>query len=832
MAESLIIGEQIELIGAGTGPVASVNPLCTGATFWLQPGYDLSAPQPVTDITASLLLDGDRPFGYAAGNRTITLPIEIAAPDFPTLAAAREVLLREINEQTWTLRWTRDTTNPLPLLFDCFRAHAAVWQWGGIDSLDRFPIGLMTISFEALPYGRSDVPVVVDFPAALAGKSAPPAAVVIDAYTSVSGTNWTTSTVGPTGNSAYWSPPGGNPTGAGISAALTVTGLSLNITGLPALTVHAGFGSSAYYPHWARLGGRVTFAFTLTDNASHVLKFSRTVKVTGSNLVQGPVFTKVRVPVPSSAVFSFANLTGYTVTVTNRGTNDLQYTVCYLAGLTAVPPPSAVATPAQGVVYDLAGIVGTARAPVSLQLQQAGTQAVTKTIRLSGAGSWLCPVGCTTVSVYAVGGGGAGSQCTSVFGGGGGSGGSAFNAAVAVTASNSYAYTVGPGGYFNGTTPVNGGDTTFTGDSITVTAHHGNTAPNNSATAGTAGAAGTGGFAGAAGGAGSSPGGGGGGSSGGSAAGGNVGATGAAGGAGGAAVAGGGKGGSGAKSGFSPGPGAQPGAGGGGGYSGTHFYGSGASGELILIYNQVTPQQSLIVHRPPVTAPPFLSPFVSPSTGDLPDGTTEYPLVSLVPNVSAQFGGTYTVVAAPWSWHSPAVAKTLTITVKQYEQPGGASYSSSVALTFTPSTSLVQLTSPNAGTGFVIVGEMTLPVQDLPQDNLNAFYTVTVTDSDTADRYMDILFLDTRGSTVIVQSPTSYQNMYLDEPSVDRDIGLIMGSLFDRPDAVSVIDRAIVAGGPVTIDPDGNASLLAYAMEGAPNCEMIYHPRWWLDRYQ
>src|SRR5260221_10833388 len=54
-------------------------------------------------------------FGYQASNRTITLPIEISVPGdtgtpagFSTLTAAREVLLKEINQQTWTLRWTRE----------------------------------------------------------------------------------------------------------------------------------------------------------------------------------------------------------------------------------------------------------------------------------------------------------------------------------------------------------------------------------------------------------------------------------------------------------------------------------------------------------------------------------------------------------------------------------------------------------------------------------------------------------------------------------------------------------------------------------------------------
>jgi len=48
--DSLIISDHIELLG---GSVPSANPACAGAIFKLQPGFDLGAPQPTTDIVAS-----------------------------------------------------------------------------------------------------------------------------------------------------------------------------------------------------------------------------------------------------------------------------------------------------------------------------------------------------------------------------------------------------------------------------------------------------------------------------------------------------------------------------------------------------------------------------------------------------------------------------------------------------------------------------------------------------------------------------------------------------------------------------------------------------------
>lgn len=856
MADSLVVGEGIELIGGPNG-VPSENPLCTGAIFRLLApgsalgggGYDLGAPQPTTDIIGSMLLDGERPFGYRASNRTITLPILIRAPDFQTLIGAREVLMQEIDQQTWSLRWTRDTAGvfagnatALPLLFDCFRAQPTVVSWGAF--YNRVPYGIVTLTFSAMPYGRSDTPTIVDFTSPIAGAATPATAVTIDDYASVSGTQWAAKPNSVDGSqSAYWDSsiaPASSSTGLGVKAVYTKSGLSKDLTGLNALTIWVGLGSTSFYSHFCKNGGRVTIAFVLTDNSADTIKFSKTVKLYGSNRNGAPKWTKIRIPIRlGNAAFNYANMTAYTITVTNRANPaGMAYTRLYLDTLKAVPATSLVPSPQRGACYDLAGFDGSARSPVSVVAQQPGSVSTVQKFNVPGTTTWLCPSGVTTVDVWCVGGGGASSETvfgTTSFGAAGGGGGSAHTASVAVTAGTTYQVTVGKGGTA-GTSPVNGKQSIFIGGS-TVTANGGVSPARNATTGGAGGAAGTGGFAGGAGGNGSSPGGGGGGGSGGTTGAGGAGATGAAGGA--AGVAGSGTVGISAKGGIGGTvtraalPGVTPGGGGGGTCSssgGTHTGKVGATGLVQLTYNQTPTFGTLLLHRPPVTAPDMLAPFVQMDITDVPDDATEYNVDSLNPAINARFEGTYTVMIVAWTWNSPANSRTITVTVKEKEQLGGATYTSTVFTDVIPN-NLTTMSSTNAGKGpFVILGEMTLPIQELPADNENAYFTVTVNDTNTSDRFLDVLFLDTMGSTVIITSPTSYTNLYVDEPTVDKDLGLVMGSQYDRQDAMSVMDRAQVAGGPIAVNPHGNPTLMAYSEAGAPSLQLHYFPRWYLDR--
>jgi len=466
--DSLTIGTAIELLGA-TGGIPSlipelVNAAGQAAVFQLlappQGGgsglsygmsYDLGAPQPTTDIVQSLLLDGERPFGYRASNREIHLPVKITAPDMNTLAAARELLLATVDAQTWQLTWT-PVSSGLPLVFDCFRALPTIITYGFL--MNRQPVAVVTLHFQALPYGRSDtdglVQVAFSSPL-LGGVAAPPAPVVLDNFSTVSGTNWSSSSTqyvsGPT--SAHWTPPAA---AWGSVCTYSRSGLpTLNITGLPVLSAWTGLSyDTAHFGPWPAMTVNLTLAWTLTDNASHTLKFSRTYnKQRWSNSAGSPAWVRHTANIPQGvAGFNYAGITAYSVRISNfiyKGSTVLIRLHAWLDDVIANPPSLSQPASQRGVVYTIMGAAGTARTPFSAQFQQPQTGNVAT--ELTGSGVWWPPLGVSTVQAECIGAGGAGAtRTTAGLGGGGGGGEYAREASLAVTAGTPVPYACGAPG--------------------------------------------------------------------------------------------------------------------------------------------------------------------------------------------------------------------------------------------------------------------------------------------------------------------------------------------------------------------------------------------------
>jgi len=464
MADSLVISGVIELLGGG---VASADPLCAGAMFRLQPGADPGAPQPTSDFVASLILDGERPFGRRASNRTITLPVWVTAPTRQLLAAAREVLQQTIDQDTWTLTWTRDPGpggTPLPLILDCYRAQPtkpvfATWLEKQLTGMQ------ITLTIPAMPYGRSDVQQQIAFAAPVPQTPPPPPSpVTLDSYLQIASVHCSQSTqcvVGP--YTCCWDPddprigdPGGQVTPLTYSAAISP---AANLSGLTTLQMWLGLGTRYWanqdYHH--RSSG-VRVAVTLTDSSGGRLSFSRSnLRLPVSGTYSNPVFTRVTIPVPQgSTAFNYSSVASYSLTVTNRQypVPRMAWVTCYLDNLTAQPPSLTYAPVTRGYVYRLTGLTGTARAPLALSFQQPPAAGTPASLTTPGPGSYTVPAGTSWLQVTGIGGGGPGASMSAAGQGGGGPGGeSAAETSFPASPGQLIPYIVGVGGT-PGATPV------------------------------------------------------------------------------------------------------------------------------------------------------------------------------------------------------------------------------------------------------------------------------------------------------------------------------------------------------------------------------------------
>jgi hypothetical protein len=276
--------------------------------------------------------------------------------------------------------------------------------------------------------------------------------------------------------------------------------------------------------------------------------------------------------------------------------------------------------------------------------------------------------------------------------------------------------------------------------------------------------------------------------------------------------------------------GSIPGGGGSGGAISTTGISLGGPGGNGMI--RVTHQPPLIafndwlLHRPGINAPADLVPLVPIPPADPPDNR-EYAIPSTVIGRNARFNGTYTVMLCAATWNTPANSRRISVTVNQYEYPGGPGVSVQATRTLTPATDIVN--------GYVSMGEVTLPIKQVADSNTDGYFTVSIHDTNQSDGFQDLMFLDTQGATCLVNiapgtaGDSQYSNFYYDEPGLDTDLGKLLGSSHERDRAISVLDMAMPTGGPLYVTTGDNL-LLVYSSKGAPNLRITYSPRWYSDR--
>jgi len=631
----------------------------------------------------------------------------------------------------------------------------------------------------------------------------------------------------------------------------------VDITGRAKLTFWLGLATTVSgYNSWHK--GTISVDVILYDPQGDTVEFgAKAVKVTASALLTKPHWQLVTLHIPQAMTgFDYTQVARYSIQVWSHWNQtvpqpDLQASA-YICSVVAAP--TATGSPVtRGAWYTLPGIIGTARAPIGVQLQPGlSSFSTTALFTTAGSNNWTCPGGVTSidkVETWGPGGGGAGrsSNVGNPGGGGGGGGAYALKKKVPVTPTTVYHPFVGASaaGGTAGNQGANGQDSYFVGDGGNTTrAAGGRGGWQSSAWGGGKGAPATAdadlSFAGGNGHQSNANGdgfGGGGGSSGGTGADGHAGS--ASDRTGGSPVTGGGPGGYGGKSGSGTpkdgqSPTSAPGGGGGGGSQQSGAVGaSSAAGQVRLTYGAtgILALASALVHMPGKDAHPHLSPLCPVGTGsDVPNGSTEYtvPAVGALP---ARFDGSYSVYLINNTWNSSGSSRTVTLTFKQYDHVGGTALSATLARTFTPSTDIVN--------GYVEMGVITLPIAEISPGNSDATFVVTVTDTNTSDRFYDVLFLDTAGQTVLLNSNVTAfaQNIWLDVADLDRDIGGIYASDTDRDRARSMLaycdpNSTRITGGPMIVTPNAHNRMLVYSQQGNPGLSVNYYPHWWQDRLQ
>lgn len=236
----------------------------------------------------------------------------------------------------------------------------------------------------------------------------------------------------------------------------------------------------------------------------------------------------------------------------------------------------------------------------------------------------------------------------------------------------------------------------------------------------------------------------------------------------------------------------------------------------------------VLIHRPGPDSPETLNPVIPIGITDVPNKSILYPVQSLVPGINARARGTYSVVMSSYHWDSPDAPRLIEVVVIQQDFANAGAIASGQ---FFPGVTRIVTPTTDAFNGMVDIGEVTLPVREIPPDNTDALFAIRVSSANTLDRFQDVMLLDTMGQTTLITAPpgTGFRNYYIDEPDTTVDVGRVSGSASLRNRATNVLAYTRLSGGPLTADP-GSGLIIAYGIPKAPGLSGSYSPRYWADR--
>ena len=773
-----------------------------------------------------------------------------------------------------------------PMILDCFRAGPAAPTYSVLAEQQNY--ANIEVTFQALPYGRSADRETVWFRSPINAGEPPPVYQdwqILDNFSAISSEaqpgRWgrSDSNNGAWRYSAHWNPlsPKADPK-VDYPVYRRTLPAAYDMTGRGQINVWVGLGNSN--GQWR--SGNLTFRMTLWDIGENWMQFGGTFKLAASDNWNKPRFDRISLVLPRGTGFNMAALHRYQLEVTNF-TSAARMGDIYLNCM-GVAPTAVAWTPAsrRDQVYTVVG-QGSARTPVSLRFQPPAIDGNGNPLNYrqtflrdqgNTTGTWLPPATLRTAPdgtpdavrarVWAGAGAGGSINNSTGLAGGGAAGNCSGDDHYKVTRNQPVDWHIGDGQAGNAAAnprPNPGQDSYFgpgAAGTQRIVSRGGLSAERNSWRGASPGPApaplgpdnwvppvhyfgGWGAYSRPAGQPGQGAGGGGGG----------AGSSGPgkepAGQPGGDGGPGGGHGGGG-QSPFARGPG-SPGGGpsGGGGGAGvpaganqTQNGSKGAPGKLLVEWlEDLTPMRTLVCHMPGPDAPTLFVPCIpvnNAAVSNPPDSAHSYVVASPQEGQPVRYSGTYTAVLAVRTWNNPTAARNVWVDMQLYDHwPGGQVIGSAQPGGVGVRQGYIPSAEPGGAPLLLTLGAVTLPLTDVPEDNRDATYVVTVHSSDTADRFLDLLLLDVTGQTIAITcpatpSPPGFTDFFFDEPSTTALVGPILGGNGGRTEARSVTNYLTACSGvPFMLEPGPNL-IMAYSLSGGPSLGMEYWPRWWFDR--
>lgn len=190
-------------------------------------------------------------------------------------------------------------------------------------------------------------------------------------------------------------------------------------------------------------------------------------------------------------------------------------------------------------------------------------------------------------------------------------------------------------------------------------------------------------------------------------------------------------------------------------------------------------------------------------------------LVTVAVAAPVKYQGTYSLWISLGTVNSPNTPRQISVAAST-----STGTSSAIA-------SLLVSIVPTASNALYYLGEITLPGAAVP-DECFPSTSFQVVDYNTSDVMNDLLVLDTRGQTVIVDSTaTSRKYAWADAPAPTVAFGgVYTGTVVDRSDALGV-GGALVAASTLLVNP-GDSPILAFSPDSASllTITATYYPRW------